>query len=254
MPEKVIGIIGGIGPYAGLDLVRKIRDNTVAKNDNEHLPVILHSIPQLISDRTEYITGKSAVNPSTGIIQGIRNLINAGANTFAIACNAAHSPSILTPVKEWISNKSNIELISLVDSTLEYIKQYNPPLRKIGIMAVYGTYKSRVYEDMFLRNGIVIAEADEKIKLAIHNTIWDSKYGIKSYSNPVTQKARDELLSVAAKIIDQEADAIVLACTELPLAITERRIGNTIIIDANEILARKLISRCYPEKLLSLKS
>jgi aspartate racemase len=249
MPEKIIGIIGGIGPYAGLDLVQKIYNNTLAENDNEHLPVILHSVPQLITDRTDYITGKNKENPSTGIIQAIKNLINAGANTLAIACNAAHSPSIFNPVREWIENKPGIELVSLVDSALEFVMQFDPPIKKVGLLAVYGTYKSRVYEDLFLKNGVDVIETDEKMQRYIHNIIWDPAYGIKSNSHPVTDKARQELLIVTGNLIGQGADAIILACTEIPLAITERRISDVLIIDANEILARKLIRCCNPDKL-----
>ena len=41
----IIGIIGGIGPYAGLDFVQKIFSNTRAKKDQEHLNCILISCP-----------------------------------------------------------------------------------------------------------------------------------------------------------------------------------------------------------------
>ena len=83
MQKKIIGILGGVGPYAGLDLVRKIFDNTIAESDHEHLPVILYSVPQLVPDRTDFITGKSPVNPSEGLIQGLQSLIKAGAGIAA---------------------------------------------------------------------------------------------------------------------------------------------------------------------------
>jgi hypothetical protein len=40
-----IGIIGGAGPYAGLNLVKKIFDQTLARTDQDHLPVVLVSLP-----------------------------------------------------------------------------------------------------------------------------------------------------------------------------------------------------------------
>ena len=49
---KTIGIVGGVGPYAGLDLMKKIFDNTEARHDQGHLDVLLVNSPRLIDDRT----------------------------------------------------------------------------------------------------------------------------------------------------------------------------------------------------------
>ena len=43
MPEKIIGIIGGVGPEATVDLYRKIIKSTPARIDQEHLRVIIDS-------------------------------------------------------------------------------------------------------------------------------------------------------------------------------------------------------------------
>ena len=48
----MIGIVGGVGPYAGLDLLRKLLDNTLANSDQEHLDTVLLSLPSGIMDRT----------------------------------------------------------------------------------------------------------------------------------------------------------------------------------------------------------
>ena len=58
----MIGIVGGIGPYAGLDLLKKVFDNTLANSDQEHLDTILLSMPSKIEDRTEYLIGKVKIN------------------------------------------------------------------------------------------------------------------------------------------------------------------------------------------------
>ena len=41
MKEKVIGIMGGMGPEAGIDLFSRITSQTHAKCDTDHLHVIL---------------------------------------------------------------------------------------------------------------------------------------------------------------------------------------------------------------------
>ena len=61
--NKMIGIVGGMGPYAGLDVARKIFDLTQAKKDQDHVPLTLISNPERIEDRTEFICGKTDINP-----------------------------------------------------------------------------------------------------------------------------------------------------------------------------------------------
>ncbi len=102
---KTIGIGGGVGPYAGLDLAKKIFDNTEAQHDQEHLDVLLVNNPRLIDDWTAYILavrdGKVATDPATdpanpgrGIVACIRKLAAAGAEVVGVPCNTAHAPLI----------------------------------------------------------------------------------------------------------------------------------------------------------------
>ena len=54
--DERIGIVGGVGPHAGLDLTRKLFDHTRAEADQEHLPVMLYSFPDRIGERPELDT------------------------------------------------------------------------------------------------------------------------------------------------------------------------------------------------------
>ena len=49
MTEKTIGVVAGAGPFAGLDLLQKILDQTIASRDQEHLTIAALSQPK--SDR-----------------------------------------------------------------------------------------------------------------------------------------------------------------------------------------------------------
>ena len=48
--DAKIGIVGGAGPYAGLDLAQKILQQTRVENDQDHLPTLLISTPDKIED------------------------------------------------------------------------------------------------------------------------------------------------------------------------------------------------------------
>lgn len=247
--KKTIGIVGGIGPYAGLDIVEKIFNNTLAKTDIDHLPVILHSLPELIPDRTEYILGKSKQNPAGGIIKSILNLNNAGANIISIACNAAHSPQIYNEVVKGVKH-INISLVSIIDITVGHIKSLET-IDSVAVLSITGTNTSRVYHNAFKAQNINVVEIEDSIQEKLHESIWNPDYGIKAFSNPVTSEARELILDIIKLCISRGAKAIILGCTELPLAIKEGFINSVPIIDASNLLAKALIEKVDPKKLKS---
>ena len=87
--------------------------------------------------------------------------------------------------------------------------------------------------------------SSERVQQAISNTA----YGIKAQSNPVTPEARAALLAEAEKLVEQGADAVILGCTEIPLALTEPDLRGVPLLDATKGLARALIIAFAPERL-----
>src|SRR6266849_10351978 len=155
---KTIGIVGGVGPYAGLDLAKKIFDNTEAQHDQEPLDVLLVNSPRLIDDRTAYILavrdGKVATDPATdpanpgrGIVACIRKLAAAGAEVVGVPCNTAHAPLIFDVVeREVAAQLPGIRLLQLVRETGVAVCAFLPQGGTIGLLATPGTYASGVYQ------------------------------------------------------------------------------------------------------------
>ena len=94
--ENMIGVIGGMGPYAGLDLVEKIFAETIASTDQDHVPVAMLSCPASITDRSAFLLGKSAENPANAIAEVALRLERSGAAIAGMPCNSAHARLILT--------------------------------------------------------------------------------------------------------------------------------------------------------------
>jgi aspartate racemase len=57
MPEKIIGILGGMGPEATIDLFTKIVKGTRVRKDQDHLRILIDNNPK-IPDRTLAIQGE----------------------------------------------------------------------------------------------------------------------------------------------------------------------------------------------------
>ncbi len=236
----MIGIVGGIGSYAGIDLIRKIYDYTDATSDQEHLPVSMLSAPHKVVDRTQFLLEETSINPGIAIGEIIQTLSFNGASIIGIPCNTAHANLIFNQIKK--NTPVNCKLLHLVEEVAKYIKDYYPKLKRIGILGTTGTLISKIYPDSFNKYNLEVIEPSAEIQnMFVHPSIYDKSYGIKSVSNPVNSKAKQDLITAGTYLSRKGAEAVILGCTEIPLAITETKIENSIIIDATSVLAKALI-------------
>lgn len=250
----MIGIVGGVGPYSGLDLLKKVFDNTLANNDQEHLDAVLISASSKIEDRTEYLIGNIKKNPAIAIAEVLLNLKNAGVTVAGIPCNTAHSEKIFNVIQSQLKKSgSTINLLNMIEETATFIASNYPTITKVGVLSTTGTYKSGVYTKVLKAKGyeVILPSLDMQENL-IHPSIYHPIYGIKTISNPIHPQARKNLLQGFSFLKEQGAQAVILGCTEIPLAITEKVINEMIIIDPTTILARALIQFYNPSKLKPL--
>jgi len=90
MAEKVIGVLGGLGPWATLDLFEKILTLTPAGRDQEHLRLIIDNNPK-IPDRSPAIFG-TGEDPTPALVETARNLERAGADFIAASASVWQHP------------------------------------------------------------------------------------------------------------------------------------------------------------------
>ena len=238
---KTIGIVGGVGTFAGIDLYRKIYKHTDARTDQDHLPLVLVSVPAEVADRTMFLQGEAEENPGIAIARIIKTLASAGAEVVGIPCNTAHSPSIFNEILKRVPG--NIRLLNMVEEVGRYMSINYPEIERAGILGTTGTVRSKVYTDVLSTFHIEAIYPNEQMqKRLVHPAIYDKGYGIKAFSDPVTDRSRNDLLKVASSLVSRGSEAIVLGCTEIPLAIPETTLGHSIIIDSVSILAQALIT------------
>lgn len=248
--EKIIGIVGGIGPYAGLELAKKIFDQTKAQSDQEHLTIILISMPAQIGDRTSFLLNQGEINPAFALFHIIRKLEDAGATVVGIPCNTAHAPQIYDIiVEELIESNSKIKLVNMIEEVRKFILENYPNLKNVGVLCTTGTYKTEIYRNMLNQKDFHVIMPNEEFQDIVHKAIYNPRYGIKAQADAVTKMAKKTLLKAFRHLQKAGAEAIILGCTEISLAITANRIGRTVIIDPSLILARALIKEVDKNKL-----
>ncbi len=250
--KKIIGIVGGMGPYAGLDLTRKIFDETRASSDSEHLPVALLSYPQRIPDRTGYIAGRANVNPAQEIFEIVRELIRLDVSIIGMPCNTAHAPQIFDELRRLVTDAGlQVQVLHLIEEVARYLIEQGQDHRNLGLLATRGTYAARSYQAVLEPLGFQVITPDDAGQERVHAAIYDPDYGIKTHSNPVREKAQHELRAIVGDLRQSGAEAIIVGCTELPLALGGDEVEGLPLIDPTGILARALIREAAPDKLRS---
>ncbi|MBN2618688.1 MAG: aspartate/glutamate racemase family protein [Spirochaetales bacterium] len=239
--QSKVGIVGGLGPYAGVDILNKVIKYSEVFKDQDHIDVALLSYPSIVSDRTEYIKYGRGENPSIGIIKVISDLKKLGVSHFGIACNTAHSRVILEPVLYRLKYMENPPLfINMIEETFIGIRNDFPNIRNIGVMASEGTVIADTFGEYGRLHGFnIIYPSQDSINL-IHEVIYNKKEGLKN--DPHNIKASKKIDSVINEFSSMKVEGIILGCTELPLVIEFLK-KDLPLIDPGDYLARALIKK-----------
>jgi aspartate racemase len=250
----MIGIVGGVGPHAGVDLMKKVSDQTLAGSDQEHVDALLFSQPTGIPDRTEYLLGRVEENPGKALAAVLLRLEKAGATVAGIPCNTAHAGLIFNLILEILKEAgSRIRLLHMIRETLLFMAVLAPGVKRVGVLSTTGTYSAGIYRMALLACGYepVLPPSDMQETL-IHPAIYDPEYGIKSLPDRIHPRAVENLDRGFAWLESRDAEAVILGCTEIPLAFPSTRVRGMLTIDPTVALARALIRESFPGKLKPL--
>lgn len=250
--ERLIGIVGGLGPFAHIDFERKLLDAASeligARRDQDFPQWVLSSIPQT-PDRTEAFFGE-ADDPTPSLSQSLERLRGAGADFAVVACNTVHL------FLERLREESPLPIISLIEVTADEAARIAPD-GSVGLLATSGTLRSRLYHDPLETRGLhpvspFDLEGGETLQQRnvmepIYGPWVDGRHqggGIKTDGG--SEEAR-VLLELAAEQLVAEggADVLIAGCTEIPLALEGTEVAGRPLLDPARLLARATVRYAY---------
>ncbi|MEM6785787.1 MAG: amino acid racemase [Bacteroidota bacterium] len=248
--QDAIGVLGGLGPYAGLDLVRALFDETEAHRDQDHLPVTLISYPARIPDRAAWIADQDATSPIPAMVEVLRRLDNAGCAIAGIPCNTAHAPVLFGHLTDALSIEGrSLQLLHIIDAIVAHVAEVASGAQRIGVLATSSSIQNRLHAVGLEAAGLDAIRPDPDVQeTLVQPTIYDGTWGLKAQSRP-TARARQNLLDATDHLREKGAEAVILGCTELPLAIPELEVAGVPMINSTRALARALIRATHPAKL-----
>jgi len=222
----MIGILGGMGTQAGLDLCNKIAMLNRGKSDQEYPKFILYNKSDT-PRRPENL--KKYYNVLSELVKGCKLLEKNKCKFIVMPCNTAHY------WHEDIQKKIKIPLLSMPKEVYLYTKKKCKKNSKIGLLSTEATVNTKVYSKYF----------DKDFRL-VHPSISIQK----KYVNPAIKLVKQGEVKRASKIIQPAINylkklnckKIILGCTELPIAVFAFKSykfakGSKIFIDPNLLMA-----------------
>ena len=223
---KRLGILGGMGPAASAEFITRLIQQTPATRDQDHIPFVLWNEPRIPDRSTSMRNGDD--NPLPYLIDGIQALKYTGCDLIVIPCNTAHF---------WHNElvKLNVPIIHIVDSVADALRDVNVVNTKIGIMGTQATVEFGLYQYMLTKLGWdCIVPSKEEMDTSVQPSIDLIKGG-------KVEQARLMLMTVVKSLIERGAKAVVLGCTEIPLAVKEVEENGIPIVNSIDSLVKSVM-------------
>ena len=227
MTDRVLGVLGGMGPLASAQFMLRLTLLTPAERDQDHLPAVLWSDPR-VPDRTAARLG-GGEDPLPALLRGLRGLEAAGCGAVAIPCNTAHG---------WfdaMQAATRLPILHIVDAAEAELRRLGVAPGRIGLMGTAGTLAMRLYQDRLDARGwtCLVPEPAEMTTLVSPAIAQVKANDVAGAYPPLAEAAR--------RLAARGAAAVVLGCTEIPLGIAAGAALPFPVCDTIDALARAAI-------------
>ncbi len=228
---KRIGIIGGMGQWATLDIVRRILkaavNHPIPQYGNRGYPLMdirmLNRAPMILNPDGSY---PEILEPSPELLAAAR-FVGENTDVIIIGSNTAHIFS------EQVEAESGKPVLSLIELAVNEAKRRG--LRRVGILSIGLTVEKQLFQEPLRAAGIesVVLPVDLMKRLDD-----EAIYPIQEGGNPEEyQKVGIEMIEA---LRSYNVEAIILGCSELPILLGERA-EESDIINPSELVAQKAV-------------
>jgi len=224
--EKIIGILGGMGPEATADLFMRIIRATPVKRDQDHFRVIIDSNSK-IADRTPAVLG-TGHSPLPTIVATGKNLEQAGADFLIMPCNTAHF------FHAEIQAELGIPLLHMIRLSAKHIKENYSEVKRVGLLATDGTLASKLYYGAYGKYGIDVIHPSDDSQADVMDAVYrDIKTGDLETGCKLLHR-------VAVELIEAGSKAVNCGCTEVSLVLHDGDVPVP-VVDPLQVLAEEAI-------------
>lgn len=201
MDKFVIGVLGGMGTYATINLFKQYAEVFPAEKEWERPRIIIDNRCTMPSRVRAFLYNENVEQLVDEMTDSMNNLVNSGCTRIILACNTSHL--FLEEIYKRIPSLEE-KVINIIDACSNKIKQDN--INSIFLLGSEGTIDSGIYQNSLEEKGIncIVPNVDEyKLLRECIEAVKQNKY---------TNEIKETFLELVNRY-----DSCILGCTELPI-------------------------------------
>lgn len=222
--NKVVGVIGGMGPDATVDFMARVLAYTPSAVDQDHVRMLVDHNPRIPS-RQKAMRGEGA-NPGPVLAEMAAGLETGGADFIVMPCNAAHA------WQDDIIAATRIPFVSIVEESVRAAREHGIG-GPVGVLTTPGCLTAGLYQEALADVDVVLQKPDELGEAM--SLIDQIKAGDQS------ETVSRGLRALAERLVARGAAVLIAACTELPLVLDESMF-DVPLVASTDVLAEKTVS------------
>jgi aspartate racemase len=222
-----IGIVGGMGPMAGVYFQQLILEATPATRDQDHFEVVCFTNPH-VPERMRSLAEDGGQRYAAAVRASAQVVAEAGATHIVIPCNTAHAR--LAQIQQGVG----APILDMIAIGLEELAARHGVGRRAGLLATVGTINERVYQRC-PPGGVsewILPDAEDQARVS--RAILEVKVGRADAVAAALQE-------ISRRLVDRGAEVIVVGCTELSMCYPALESLGVPLLDPLRVMARHLV-------------
>lgn len=205
----VIGVLGGMGTYATINLFNEYAEVFPAVKEWDRPRIIIDNRCTMPSRVRAFLYNEKVDELVNEMSESIELLSNAGANRIILACMTSHL--FLSKVFEKKPELKS-KILNLIDNCVNKIVDDN--IKEVYLLGTEGTIEAKLFQNKLEEKGIkcLVPSQDE------YTILRDVIEAVKQ------NKYQDSTMDKFLTLINQN-DYVILGCTELPILYQKYRKG-----------------------------
>ncbi len=227
MREKIVGILGGMGPDATIDIFQKIVMATPAVDNEEHLRILIDNNPKMPSRQDAIL--HNGPSPVPAMIESCLLLARSGADFLIFGSHTSH----------WfhadVQKGVPVPILHIIEECVAEMQATLPEVKRVGILASPGALRTNMFQDHLIQAGLEPISPLPDEEKSIIKAILDFKHTWR------IGPSKTALLAVSDRMAERGAQALIMGCTEIPVILAEERYAVP-LIDPNRIMAKVAVA------------
>ncbi len=227
-PSRTVGILGGMGPEATVDLMQRVIRLTPALDDADHVRMLVDNNPQVPSRIAALIEGSGA-SPAPTLRAMAEGLVAQGADFLAMPCNTAHH------YHGEVAGDLPVPFLNMVELAADTLAGIEPAVLRVGLLASTALQKIELYEPALRARQLQVLYP----AAAQQSDLMDLIRAVKA--GDATSARRQSFSDAARDLEAAGADVLLIACTELSVISDDLETALP-VYDSADILSRAIVN------------